>query len=126
MRPTLGTRLGQLTSALKILFNIVLVLTLLFVPADLLTQLGLARHGTLAEWLLASALLGLTIFYALLLAGQWPRRPAQVMAVLESSTTALAAALYTLTHWPLNPWLVGLTAFLALTAALFWYALVDS
>jgi hypothetical protein len=122
----MGTRLGQLASALKVLFNVALVLTLVLIPANLRAGLGLARQGTFVEWLLAPALLGLTIFYALLLAGQFPRRWAYVVAVLESSSTALVAALYALTYGPLNPWIAGFAAFFALTAALFWVALADS
>jgi len=126
MLPTLGTRFGQLASFLKMLFNVAFTLTFMLVPPAFLGGIGLARHGTLAEWLLMSALLGLTIFYALLLAGQLPRRPAYVVAVLESSTTALLAALYALTRGLLHPWTVGFAVFFALTAALFWYALIDS
>ncbi len=125
MSPTLGTRLGQLASFLKMLFNVAFMLTFVLAPADW-SGIGLTRHGTLAEWLLMSAWLGLTVFYALLLVGQLPRRPAYVVAVLESSTTALLAALYALTHGPLNPWTVGFAVFFALTAALFWHALIDS
>lgn len=126
MSPTLGTRFGQLASFLKALFHIAFGLAFLLAPATFLNDLGLARHGTLTEWLLWPALLGLTVFYALLLIEQLPRRRAYVVAVLESSSTALIVALYAITHEPLNPWIVGFTVFFALIAALFWYALIDS
>jgi len=126
MPSNLGVKLGQWASVLKILLNIALGLVFLLAPADLLIGLGFAHHDTLTEWLLWPALMGLSIFYALLLVDQLPRRRVYVVAVLESSTTALVAALYAFTHSPLNLWTLSIAALLALPAAMFWYALADS